>query len=217
MDTNLREKRLQWKAFSRVLVISIATTWKSVPLPLSGRWAAGRCGRWLLEGQTRKSPGVNGSRAALSVSKTFTHRSIPPTSFSLPALPALISPTTTSVTTTSSNSSSRLSPLWRTWEEESVSVSCPTPPCFECAEELKQERKRGRTEVFSLSRRAVGAPGLVSEQQAGNVKNLSFAITGRPDVSVSLHITTQGSSCNVQEVFASCCVASVQPLSGPAC
>lgn len=44
--------------------------------------------------------------------QTFTHRSsIPPTSFSLPVLPALILPTTTSVTTTTSNSSNRLSPL----------------------------------------------------------------------------------------------------------
>lgn len=31
---------------------STVTTCKSVPLPLSGRWAAGRCGRWVLETQT---------------------------------------------------------------------------------------------------------------------------------------------------------------------
>lgn len=86
LDLNLREKRLDWKTVVfPSLLVSNATTWKSVPLPLSGRWAAGRCGRWVLEGQTRKSPGVNGSRAALSVSKTFTHRSsIPPHLFLSP-------------------------------------------------------------------------------------------------------------------------------------
>lgn len=45
----------------------------------------------------------------------------------------------------------------------------PKPPCFECGEELKRERKRGEdgSLSFFFSRRAQGAPGLVSEALIG--------------------------------------------------
>ena len=66
------------RACSRVRV-GTAATWKSVPLPLSGRWAAGRSGRWVLGAQTREieshrewlSERVSESSAALSVSTAF--------------------------------------------------------------------------------------------------------------------------------------------------
>lgn len=134
-----------------------AATWKLVPLPLSGRWAAGRWGRWELETQTSKQK-VTGSEwvseCARSPSpKTFTHRSsVPPASHSSPSSyhkqqPALSTP--------------------KDREDKFVRRSvCPKPPCFACGEQLKRGRKRRRTEVYppllSLWWRAQGAPGLVS-------------------------------------------------------
>lgn len=116
-----------------------AATWKLVPLPLSGRWAAGRWGRWELETQTSKQKLTGSewvSECARSPSpKTFTHRSsVPPASHSSPSSyhkqqPALSTP--------------------KDREDKSVRRSvCPKPPCFACGEQLKRGRKRRRTEVY---------------------------------------------------------------------
>lgn len=113
------------------------------------------------------------SSAALSVSTTF----YAPRQYSAPV--ALSSSYQTSTTSTSTSTSGRalstfvfcffLKDRSRQVRALSEQHCVPKPPCFECGEELKRERKRGEdgSLSFFFSRRAQGAPGLVSEALIG--------------------------------------------------